>query len=742
MSETASHNLDPLGILQLAPDQAEAQAPNDEERRLVADIRSRYDDARAAKAERERLWEYYRLMQKGESLIARTKVSNEVLRVVLEGDSRRSRSKDNMLLELTRAFVGKLIRVIPSIKTAPRTTDREDMIAAEIRDSFLDYIWNAQRMKLKFKRAVECLPWAGIGIWHLDWDPMGGQDVGLCPECDFASTEMIDGECPVCSADEGDPFVLPPEPVKLVAGKEGHPVVRTVSPYDFFPDPGCGMDMEEAQYVIVARALPVNLLRRTYPAHMDKIKSEDDLYTEKYIGGSGSLGSSRVQTRRLENHAREYTIYENPTGEYPEGRIVTMVNDRIVQKIDQNIFSKLLGRCGGFYIARGDTVHGELWGEEIIAQAESLQRERDGALTQMRRIREMTANPKPMIFKGSGLDNRPWDATPGETISVKSPTLAPRYLRHPDFPQWAASEPDRLKLAAQSKFGVTPHEMGQTTSGDSGRFAAFLESQANETIAAMLLEIHEEWKELHRGIIQVGKHFMSGERVWIITGDDKPRTYSWARANDRPGWDVYLAEEDSLSKNPAMRLQQAQGLLQAGYFIDPSTGQPDWKAFRRMAHLNTATVTADTETSERIRAAQLPEKIREAILNQQPPPMPRPYHNVYIVVEELYNWLQTRAENEEPWLVEAVEQQWMMYAMAAMPDPGQMGDPAIAKFMPNQKLGGQQQMQPQQPGMPQSNMGAGTMPGEDQSMGQLIQGADQMAEAQARSAMPHEGTTV
>jgi hypothetical protein len=256
--------------------------------------------------------------------------------------------------------------------------------------------------------------------------------------------------------------------------------------------------------------------------------------------------------------------------------------------------------------------------------------------------------------------------------------------------------------------------------------------------------MHAEWQELHRAMIMVGKEMMPEDMVWVATGKDRPRIYAWKSANDTPGWDVFLAEEDSLSKNPQMRLQQALNLLQAGYFTDPQTGMPNWREFRRMARLQTAKIGPDADTAERIRAAQIPEQIKRALVDEGPMPTPQPWDDAMIRAEELLGWLRTAGQTEEPQVVQIVAQLWQTYVMSLMPAPGQMMDPMLMKLMPNQNLMQASQGAPQQAagGPPATSMGAGRIPGTSPSPNSLIQQADQSAEAASRPQPNQEGSPV
>lgn len=743
---------DPFGVLAGYSPADTARIPSErEEEQLVGEMTRRYEESRDARSARERLWETNRLLLRGETSLAFLRTSSEVLRVVTEGDPRLPRSVDNLMRVNHRAFVGKLTRMIPAVRVRPRTRDRDDMLAAEIEDSWLDYCWHSMQLDLKYKRWVECIDWAGTGALYLCWDTLGGKDLGACPQCSLVFDDaQIGGPCPSCSMALMQGAGLNETPMQqdgqlkvpmLEKAKGGALRTLNLSPKDFYPDPGAG-ELAECQWIDVSRVLPVTIVRKMFPERVDIIDAEGDLYRDRYIySSSSSLAYARVETRKFDDHVRLHEFLEVPTGEYPDGRILFMANGRILE-IRDNIPHKLLGRFP-VYLARGDRTDGELWGEDIISQAEPQHRERDILLTQFRRHRELGLNPRAVTTHNSGISKDALTATPGEVLKLKTMGAYLKFIDPPQMPPWITNEPLRMKEAVREKWAVTPHELGQTSAGESGRYAAFLETQSSETVKPLTIEIFAEWREFNRALIILGRHFMPPDEVWTITGRDKVMTFSWSRARVKDSADVYLAEEDALSKNPMLRLQNTMQLHQAGYYMDPSTGQPNWKDFRRDAGLRLDVTTGDADASEHVYAAQIPEIIERALMANDPTqmPQPKPWDDARIMADELLTWLRTAGRSKPEPVQRAVAQMWFIYAMAMAP-PGQPIPPDVARLMPNQGLMGA----PQQPAGP----GAGGQPSAepagpptaDQETASTIQNADQRAQQAVSGGRPQEGAVV
>ena len=853
-NESLPKKVDPFGILDGAEGNPSDVPPAaDEEKDILAALEAAFADAKQAHSPRRGLIDYCTLMLKGETYIARL-INHEYLRTVVEGNPQRPRSTDNKMRVANRAFVAKLIKIIPSVRAKPRTSDRDDVIAADVMDSCLDAAWQGQNFKLKYKRAVSWIPRAGMGVLQAVWNSAAGRKMSVCPECGWnkpaeehpAKDEQGSPQpCPACAAErdaammqsqigsmmgpagvqpppapvgppgggegglDGQPpspplgtdktinpmwhatmgGPLPPptppagppsDPMSISVGgaplgtptqppqapgaaggampqvpmleeaMEGDLELRVIDPRDFIPDPGASHP-EEMQYAWVKRVLPVPQIRKMFPDKWQLIQPEMGLYSDKFLATTYGtpLSQGRIEKKVLKNHAELKEYYEIPSPRFPKGRVISYCNGRILESKD-NIAASLLGRLA-FFVLRGDVDDGELWPEPIIMQAEGLQREFDIFTTQMRQHRDLTMNPPILVPVNSGIDDRFLERTPGKVIKYRPQAGEVQPMRTGQMPPYVVEEMGRLTNAIWEKWGVTPHELGQSMAGDSGRFAAFLDTVAQAVVSAMLIEIYSEWLALHRAWIVLARRYMSKDRVWTVYGTDKTRlvTNSWADANVLPGWDVYVVEDDAMAKNPVMRLNQACDLLSKApfLFMDQQTGRYDEKKFRLMAGLKLESTAADTEASEHIYAAKMPDAVEAWMHGQGAQPMPQSFDDPWVMIEELKGWLQTHRD-DDPKLVQAVETLWHVYIDAVMPqNTGQMPDPMQMKLMPATRLG----QQGQQPGAQPQGMGPGAPPPNTQSdiataqatpnqqAAQSVQATDKATEQLARGSQKHEG---
>ena len=714
------------------------------ELKLLGQLQEKLNHARQARKSREYGWECNRLMLRGEQYVGQVAATGEVVRLVFEdGDNESLPSTDNLLLETARAAVGKFIRIIPTVIVLPRSEDRSDMRAAEVIDSFAEYQWDNLHLKLLYKRGHEYMQWAGTAPYEVCWNKDAGRKLAYCPQCHFASdVEMPGDPCPVCLVTEQDPAMLsqmggkmdPERAPKLTTIREGDCAMLLHDPRAFFPEPGVP-EIQDMQYVFTETPVPIAVLRRRYPDKAGVIRAQDGIYTESNAVYALGTASAHYDTQPLRGHAYEIRMHLAPSGKQKKGTLITIVNDRIM-RIDESPYYEMFDQHP-FEALRSDREARVFWGVPPMDNAIGLQKEYNTLSTQTREHRELTLQPKLLVGTNSGIDVDRMSTLPGEVIRVKPTAFGrPAYLLPPPLAQYVYSEFERLARALRGKFGVTDNEVGIAPADQSGRLGAILEAQGNEAIAPIVLENLIAWIKLIDFTIQIGLKYYQRDRVWAIRGQDMPRSYSWGRAGDiRAGWNLMLSDEDALSKNPALRLQQATLLLREGVYTNPATGVPDMKKFSRHANLRMPGMVPDAEGAHRAYAAMIPERIMSG-----EPFQPKPWDDAVVCAEELCEWLRIEAEKQPEPVVQEVFRVWILYAQAALAlgaDPRTLPNPALAAPQP-QGAGA--------PGAPDnlpSGIGPGAPPAPNVGgeAGQIIQQADASAEGAARAGRK-EGTVL
>lgn len=708
----------------------------------------------------ERQWDLNRLFLKGDQLVGKHRVTGDIIRLNVE-DSKRLKSQNNMLRPTSRSLAGKLAKLIPTYTCTPATSDFEEAHGARAADMVLQYLRASLDLDRIYHELCNYLPWAGNAFVQLCWNSLGGKDISFCETCNFFTydNKLANQPCPQCvqkwqeeqmqlkmeqlqAVQSGMP--VPPSPSgppsvdgtpppgaipNLVEAREGDVDAIIRDPRDVFLPPGC-LDIRKARRFAVRETMEVSEAAARYPmmAAYFKPDSGADLAaqttTQRY-----STPDSTGALDDLKDHLFMYEFHEAPTELYPDGRVMVMANDQLVEM--KPGYYKKLGRLPLFHFGF-DPVEGELYREPFITQAWHRQRELNRLETQLREGVERTLKPFLMNPIGSRISAEEFEAETGQVINYNSAAGEPQWVAPPQLPQGLWERKADLMQDIRVQASVTEPEQGISEADPNGRAMAIINAESDQQIGPIVHRNNSEWKEFYKGALVLYRCYAHPERLASVAG---PQGVQSVYLRDlellNPGWDLRMEQEDGLSRNPAVRLTQAMDLANIGFFIDPMTGLLDKKSFSRYAKLGMPDEGYDTQATERAAAASIPILVEQGI-----PWQPHMFDDPIIFEEELRSWLRGPGRKGDPMISMQVEQVWMYYAQWAM--TGMMGPPPTEPSA-GAPVGGASQAGTDQsaPGGTPNTPGhlGGTIMGRANS---AVQQADQQGENAARTQMSHE----
>lgn len=764
------------------------------DKRLFSRLKQTFDRDQEAQLPWAFDWELYRLYLQGDQLVVRNRTTNELVTLSTE-DTKRLWSVNNLLRPATRAFVAKMTRTIPTSQVYPAGVDWDEQHSAQVANGFLQYIRRKEKLDQKYLEACEMIPWSGNAFFGPCWNPQKGRQLSWCKVCDTIEDGWLREEdgtpatCSTCAAqreqelaaqeqaaqmqrmqlvfsvaadlgaypspdmapqDELDALEPPPleqmgplppdqDPPKYCLIHEGDVEVRLIDPRNAFVD-AAATCIEDAGHFTYRSLVRSDVVRRMFPHSARFIPEIDDEVDTDPTSTFHNTWNEHYTRPESEGRIYLYETHTAPTDVYDSGRIIWWLNNGTILKEIESPYYKMVGRLPFFHFG-GDINTGEFYREPIIKNAWHRQREYNENNTHIREHITLLLKPKWIVPTGSRIAQEEITATSAQIIKANIAGAGrPEIMESPRVPTDVYGRNSELFADVRTHFGITDQELGISQSDPNARAAAILEAEASQQIGPILKRNNSEWNEMHRLILCILQEFYDEQRTATVLGSEGFQTYNWRDMNLSPGWDLVLDSVDSLSQNPAIRLNQAMEMLNAGRFLDPATGVNDWREFDKFARINTHKSGYDTEATEFAHAQSIPELIKSG-----QPFQPREEDDPHIHAEVMLGWLRgpgRKYEQIDPQVTMAVRQAWMFYTFWAltgqMPQLGMGGTAnqggAGANGVDQSAPGGT----PNNPGMrPTDSFGGGNSIVSQAQ--QTVQQADQAGENLARGTGPREG---
>lgn len=774
VSNVNSRSVDPFGILDgLAPADRQAEAQSAEDTDLVGRIKSIYEATTAAETQRLLNENLYIAATYGDQYLAIDPNTNEVYRII-DDDQTSYAAQNNVMFLAHRACWGKLTKPQPDFQVNPGGGSLEEIQGAQAAEKFIEYFRTARNGKdiIDQAKIYTSLSHKG-GLVELTWDPQGGSYFHHCFECGYSTDADLDAEslpCPYCAEKQqqyqmqmqgaqpgmpqqpgqppqpGPPPTQPglppggmaqpgaqPEPPpqgELVRINRGGPSWNWLDPRTvrFVASP---WRYDNTRAYIVREPYPVQQIRQWFPEFADKIHPEQDVYPTH--GAQWTVyGTTGVRySEQLQDHAYLYRVTEMPTGIYPRGRIIFMVNDMILGMREGyfDYFGRLpLFRFG--WVPELGTPYFRPPAADAIFRQRSLNR----LETQAEEHTSLSSKPKTIIPYGSRIAV---DELTSQSDQILMPSLGTanmiRYLQPPALSQDVYLRREMAIKDVYQFYSVTSLEAG-VQQDTSGRHDALAESESDQSTGPIIRAHNREEADLCRCTLILVQMFGDPEEKFWALGDDNQEYYQFQDLMFRSKHsNVGIVPSDGLSSNSTARRNEALAMAQQQIFGVPGSPDFDLAAYTKAAGIKVPGLVPNSSDSE-VQAAVASIKLMERGQVWEP----APFDDAAVFAKVYMQWLRAngrRQKDKNPDFVNRVVQAFGYYQTAlyqqqlAMQQqaagPGQQPSPATGS---QSAPGGTPNATP-----PNQADGGGS------SAAAYAKQADNQGEQAARSHLSHEG---
>jgi hypothetical protein len=438
-------------------------------------------------------------------------------------------SSNPQVQDKLRKYHAKLIapRMMP--ECIPGSNDRDARQRADVANSLILHFFEQRESVYSRHSAMMNMMIFGNGFWATQWDPNTGE---------WVEHVQYDQDQPVYDVlsvpdvgDTGDPSLVDmpfreEKSVRTVRWQTGLPRVRSVHPFNFFPDPHWRhLTIEQCKNYAERKLIPVDLLKFYFPeVDMDKIPiietPEDSFLFSEVDDTFGLRGpkSSFEEERLVEVWDFYHAPFSSPQKglDFQKGMRCVLIGDQImtlVEALPYNDYPHATFRDRQ-YTDRG-------WGLAVTDVLRQAQKRLD--LVERIEIRAAERTADPPLLKPQGSNDTPFQGRPGEVYEyVPYGEEKPSYMIPPQLSPHifqmrsdAMADLEALSLTASPVGGTTPSR------GDS---AAYLDRLLEENQVAMAPTVQEiETAQAHQAthLIRLCQDHLPIGYKFAISGVDK-----------------------------------------------------------------------------------------------------------------------------------------------------------------------------------------------------------------------------
>lgn len=487
-------------------------------------------------------------------------------------NNKRSRVTRNHIKRSVRVNLGKLLRNPLYFDVSPNSADDAAVKGAQLATTSLGNTRDEQNWENVRAEVVLATMLGGTAGVCIEWDPAGYKQHGI--------------------SDIGRPY------------GEGDVCLTPMSIIEFVVQPGV-KDAELAQWWIKATAEDPKDVQLKYG--MEKEPEADaqtalGAFEQRLIGAAGAESGA---ARSYEGRVMVRTMYERPSRGNEHGRVMTVVNDKVVQDV---AWPKEYPKDRlNLFVFRDMHVDGRWTGESMVTDAVPIQEELNLARSIIMEHLKKAGNAR-LYVPDESIDEEQLTDDPGQPVFYSPTSGKPEWSSPPPLPQWEVAYPEQAAAEIDDILGVHDVSRGEAPKGvEAGTALALLAERDDTPLSVFARDQAEVWGRIGTFVLKCYEQFITQPRKMTVKeegvpGGTKPRPYSVAFTGDmlHGQTKATVPLEATLPTSRAVSQARADSLMQMGAFGTP----PDMRLYVKVADLPDksqllAALSADADKAQR-----------------------------------------------------------------------------------------------------------------------------------------------
>lgn len=441
----------------------------------------------------------------------------------------------NHIAPIIETRLAKFSRISPTVFVRPKSDSDKDMDDSVLAQKFIDGAFKRSDLESVVKKVTTWSETCGTGFYKIVWDNQGGNNLG-----------ELNGQ----KVYEGD--------VKIIA----------VSPFEIFPDSIYADKLSDCDSLIHARAVSVKRIKEKYGVDVvGESIGVFNLDTAKRLGVTDDSEGGKV-----DNSAVVIERYERPSQEFPNGRLITVCQDKLLY-YGELPYLNGKDKRRDFPFVKQDCINvpGNFFGTSVIERLIPVQRAFNAVKNRKHEFLNRLSMGVMTVEDGSlDTDDLAEEGlSPGKVLVYRQGAKAPEMMEGLTMPTEFSEEESKLINEFVIISGVP--DASTTSEASVIRSSSALEimvEQDNERLVFSAENVRLSYLEIARQTVRLYSQFLTGVRPVKYQDEFNKTKILYADKNVLESDDVYLDSENEMLYTHAQKKDMIFRLYQSGLLND------------------------------------------------------------------------------------------------------------------------------------------------------------------------------
>jgi hypothetical protein len=571
-----------------------------------------YTKCKNARSQFERQWYINLAFLSGQQYLQPVNLTAAGFRLVTpKAPPWRVRLVINKIRTAIRTECSKLTTSKPIPTVLPATNEDEDFTAAQVGEQILKSKFNTTEFSAQYRSWVWWGSVCGTSFLKQHWDPSALDHESrmipkppLFPGTDLPIPDEIVNKIPALQE-----YMNTPKPAR------GKINVERITPFHILVPDLLSEGLEDQPYLIHTMAKSKLWVEKRFP---EAIPVTCDTRTSATILGSAAIVTAKGGEEHLDAVlVKEVWIKPEAHKDFPEGGLLTIVNDKVVQCKEKWPYP--FPEFPFYKYGAIDT--GGFYSDSIIVDLIPIQKEYNKKRSQAIEIQNTVGKPK-FVYQHGSLDPRMITSEPGQSIPYRGGYDPPIPIDGAEVPASFSNEIAQLAVEFDDISGQHEISRGDTPNSaiSSGTAIAYLQEQDDSKLSYQVSTLEGSIELLGKHHLFLVSHYWEDDRVIKVVGhNDTFEAIHWKQNMLKGNMDVRVQTGSALPFSKAARTALLTEMMQNGW-VDPQSGMEMLNFGGLEKVLDVALVDKRQAMRENLRMAAAPEKLLMLLLNPAPAP--------------------------------------------------------------------------------------------------------------------------